>query len=36
MNNQSSTYRPNFWYGTSRIESVVVLLVLLLCTALQA
>ena len=36
MNNQSSTYRPNFWYGTSRIESVVVLLVLLLCTVLQA
>ena len=36
MNNQSSTYRPDFWYGKSRIKSVVVLLVLLLCTALQA
>jgi len=36
MNNQSSTYRPNFWYGISRIQSVVVLFVLLLATAPQA
>ena len=36
MNNQSSTYRPNFWYGISRIQCVVVLFVLLLATALQA
>ena len=36
MNNQFSTYRPNFWYGISRIQSVVVLFVLLLATAPQA
>ena len=36
MNNQSSTYRPNFWYGISRIQCVVVLFVLLLATAPQA
>ena len=36
MNNLSSTYRPNFWYGISRIQCVVVLFVLLLATALQA
>ena len=36
MKHLAATYRPDFWYGKSRIESVVVLLVLLLCTALQA
>ena len=36
MKHLTATYRPDFWYGKSRIENVVVLLVLLLCTALQA